>query len=178
MTKATGYSLFLVPNSSSAIYGELHTIIVTLAKEHEGPVFVPHVTLIGGMCEDESSICQKTEELAHQSQPFTIQMGDLGSNSIFFQILFSIVAHSAELMNLNKRAQSIFHMNTNKYFPHLSLAYGDYSEEQVNEMMRRVDAQHPTLIEASFTVETIEVWSTEGEVKDWFKVRTFSMLGA
>ncbi len=72
-------------------------------------------------------------------------------------------------MKANAETQKIFGF-PEKYMPHLSLLYGNFPQEIKEEIMAEVGD-----IGMSFVVKEIGLFSTEGEVKDWYRIKNFSL---
>jgi hypothetical protein len=67
----------------------------------------------------------------------------------------------------------VFAANKGKYFPHASLAYGDFSPETVAVLQQQLTGCRHPIMGKKFLVRDVELWRTEGEVKDWYKVAAF-----
>ena len=77
------------------------------------------------------------------------------------------------------------------YIPHMSLVYGDFGDKMKqnhiiptleHSMMEDHDggvrnSKGIAAAIASIQVDAIEVWSTEGDVKEWYKVETVPLTG-
>lgn len=174
MSKALGYSLWLVPDFGSEVYRMLEQQITDVANKYQTPNFLPHVTLLGGLVGDEKSLCDKTQKLAETLNPYEIKLGEVGSNGTYFQVLFSKVEQTKAVIDANSLAQDIFEVDKATYFPHLSLAYGDFSLEEV-ALLKREITQDNFAVGKSFLAREIELWRTEGVVQDWYKVATFPL---
>lgn len=172
MAAATGYSVFLVPPMESALHVELKSCIDEIAEAKGTPSFIPHTTLIGGVVGDERDIVSRFETLAKSLQQFDIKLGELGSNGTYFQMLFSKVDPTESVMRSNLRAQEIFGMNGGNYFPHLSLAYGDFQPQEVQEIQTDLLDRMRVPIGGRYTVQEIELWNTDGEVPVWRRIST------
>ncbi len=175
MSKASGYSLWLVPDVDSEVHRVLKGYIAAMSKEYQTPNFVPHVTLLGGVDENEVDICCNTRKLANELAPYEIEFGGLGSNGIYFQILFSKVELTEAVMHANTLAQRILGVNQGIYFPHLSLAYGDFSPKELAVMGEQLQKRIGSVSGMRFLVREIELWRTEGKVADWHKVAVFPL---
>lgn len=175
MSKASGYSLWLVPDTGSELYRTLAQCIAKIAEEHQTPNFIPHGTLLGGVAGDEKSLCDKTQRLAETLEPYEIQLGEVGSNGIYLQILFSKIEQTDAVMYANSLAQRVFGINKGIYFPHLSLAYGDFLPEEITTLQSEFTQRNDQIIGRKFLVRDIELWRTEGVVQDWYKVATFPL---
>ena len=173
MSKASGYSLWLVPDTKSEMYHALAQCIADIAKEYQTSNFVPHATLLGGVDGSEEGVRDTTRKLAEMIVPYEIELGEVGSNGIYFQILFSKVEQTETVMRANNVAQEVFVVDKGKYFPHASLAYGDFSPETVAALRQQLAVRYPPIAGKKFLVRDIELWRTEGVVKDWYKVATF-----
>lgn len=172
MSKATGYSLWLVPERDTETYELLDQLIRTVAAQYRTPVFDPHVTLLGGVEGTEQDMREKTRVLAEELTPYEIQLGEVGSNGIYFQILFSKIEQTRSVLNANTVAQEVFGVDKGKYFPHLSLAYGDLSNEQVATLQQFVGQRNP-IAGTHFLAQSVELWRSEGTVEEWRKVAIF-----
>ena len=175
MSKATGYSLWLVPERKTETYRFLDQFIRDVAAQYQTPVFDPHATLLGGVDGDEKDMREKTQMLAEKLAPYEIQLGEVGSNGIYFQILFSRVEQTPSVLEANAVAQKVFGVDKGKYFPHLSLAYGDLSNEQVAALKQFIAQRYPPITGINFLVANVELWRSEGAVNKWHRVATFQL---
>lgn len=173
MTRISRYSLWLVPDTASAAYRVLTGCIAEIAQEYQTLNFVPHATLLGGIDGNETDILAKTKKLAESVTPYEIELGETGSNGIYFQILFSKVRQTEAVMQANAVAQAVFAVDQGKYFPHVSLAYGDLLPQTVTSLQQFIAERHPLVVKTTFLAQSIELWCTEGKAKDWYKVSAF-----
>lgn len=171
MPKTSGYSLWLVPETGSEAHRVLAQCITDIAKEYGTPSFVPHTTLLGGVDGTEEEMHAKTQELAEKLTPYEIYLGNIGSNGSYFQILFSKIEQTEAVMQANITAQKVFGVDSGTYFPHASLAYGDFSPEQVATLKQKVAERG--ISEMAFLVQGIELWRCEGDMTDWREVAAF-----
>ncbi len=175
MSNISRFSLWLVPEIDSEIHRLLAGYIAAMAKEHQTPDFVPHVTLFSAVEGEEGDICSKIQKVAEIMAPYEIQLGKVGSNGSYFQILFTRVEQTEAVMHANTVVQNIFGVKHQIYFPHLSLAYGDFSPEELGVMEDQLLKQIGSVTGKSFFVREIELWRTEGKVSAWHKVAAFSL---
>jgi len=172
MIIATIYSLWLVPEGRTETHRFLDQLIHSAAVKYRTPAFNPHVSLISGVAGSEQDVREKTRVLAEKITPYEIQLSEVGSNGIYFQALFSRVEQTRSVLDANIVAQKIFGMDKGKYFPHLSLAYGDLSNEQVATLQQFVVLGNP-IAGMHFLAQGVELWRIEGAVEKWRKVATF-----
>jgi len=141
-----------------------------------GPRFNPHATLIAGVmagCAD-SEVADKTRALAESIRPFHATVESVGCKDLFFQSVFAVLQKDPELLEANQKAREVFGCeDQDPYFPHISLFYGDIPMDQRAEIKKEME---PDIAGFSFPFDSIELWSTEGEIKDWYKVESFPLI--
>jgi hypothetical protein len=173
MSVGIGYSLWLMPQNESEQGKNLGLIIQQIAQVQKTPVFPPHVTLLANLSFSEQEMRERTARLASHLNPYLIRLEELGSNGSYFQILFSAVAQSTRVVEARRQAEEIFGLNAVDYFPHLSLAYGDLTRDQVRELGRQVATHRPPIRQLGFIPTAISLWSTIEEVSEWYEVAKF-----
>ncbi|HSX41737.1 MAG TPA: hypothetical protein VLE93_00105 [Candidatus Saccharimonadales bacterium] len=173
MSQGKGFSLWLVPDANQPPYCLLKTLINELSTVYQTPQFIPHVTLLNDVETVESIIREKSAILANRLEGLVIQLGELGSNGIYFQQLFSQVSLSEPLRQARLAAEQLFEVNRPPYFPHSSLAYGHLTTEEVATLEDRVRLGQPDIASLSFPVAALAVWSTNGPIDQWYEVARF-----
>jgi len=170
MTKAKGYSIWLIPTDN--IYKKLHQIVLQLSKKYSTPSFEPHITLLDGFLGSKEEILSNTEQLTHLIRPFTIRLTHADYLDQYFRCLFLRAEKTIELMNANDKAREIFNRKQDpKFMPHLSLMYGDFTPETKEQIIETIDRE----FNISFNVRSIHLFSTDGKPKDWYRVGEFSL---
>lgn len=164
-----GYTLWLMPKGD--IYKKYDGLIKKLAEENAGPVFKPHVTLLGGIELPEDDVIKKAEELVSGQKPFKISLSEIGYEDYHFRTLFVRAIISPPLQNLHNRAKQIFEMEIPPYMAHLSLLYGNYPVDLKEKIIKEIGREQP----AQFEVSSVHLIKG-GEVEDWKIVKevTFS----
>lgn len=170
MSEAVGYSLWLVPEKDSQAYRLLSKYIQSLAVKHKSPLFEPHITLLGGIQDSEENIRKKTLKLLGVLTSLEIHTRDIGSCESYFQALFLKVALTKEILQTYEKSRQYFALPKKEYFPHLSIAYGEFSQDKT-----RLFRKSLTIPNFNFSVKTIELWRTEGSVDQWEKIETLPL---
>lgn len=170
MLKAKGYSLWLMPTGE--VYDRLNTLISQLSRKYNTPDFEPHVTLIGEVLGSADEIVSKTAQFATVVQSYRIGVGRVEYLNEYFRCLFLRAKETDEVMRANQEAREIFSQETDpRYMPHLSLMYGDFPPQTKEEIIAEIGKE----ISVGFDVESIHLFSTNGEPKDWYRVKEFSL---
>ncbi len=170
MSDAKHYSIWLRPTGT--VGEELAREIEQLSREFAAPLFPPHVTLIGGLNDDEDTLRARTRELAAQLQPFPVQLGAVDYLNEFHRALFVRVLKTAAVEHAHARARALFgRLDDPEYMPHLSLLYGDFPSGVKTEIIARLG---PTL-DRCFQVTRLDLYSTLGPTRDWYPLGEFAL---
>jgi len=168
MTTATGYSIWLMPEGE--IYSRLENLISKLSKKYKTPKFKPHLTLIGEIQDSKEDIMHKTSNLARAISPYDIILSGVSYLDEYFRSLFIKAKQTDELLKSNLVARSMFNReNDQKYIPHLSLMYGNLTSKTKETIIFEIGRE----FNFTFRVKSIHLYSTNGQVNDWFKIKEF-----
>lgn len=155
------YSLWIIPSPDTK--KRLKKIIIDLSKKYDGPVFEPHMTLLGNIHSEESECVKNTKVLASQIKPFTVSFGDISFSTTYFQSVFLRIKSSAKLMEVNLKAKKLFNIKNNVFMPHISLLYGDHEMKIREKISSRIHL--PTNL--SFKVNQIVVTPSTPNPSEW-----------
>ncbi|MBI4038427.1 2'-5' RNA ligase family protein [Candidatus Daviesbacteria bacterium] len=155
-----GYALWLMPKGD--IYKKYAGLIKKLAKEYNGPVFEPHITLLGDIELPEHEVKKRTEELISGQKPLQINLGEIGYEDYHFRALFVQAVISPQLQNLHDRTKQIFNMEIPPYMAHLSLLYGNYPNLKKEKIIKSIGRNQ----NSTFEINNVFVQKA-GLVKDW-----------
>ena len=170
--RGEGYSIWLIPTGET--YQKLAKIISDLSKEHSTPNFEPHVTLIGGgeLVGAEEDLISQTSKLSDLLKSFKIKLKKADYFDEYFKCLFIRAEKTEEIMEVNNATRKHLNLKPNSdYMPHLSLMYGDISLETKERILADLGRE----FNLNFEVKSIHLFSTDGKVKDWYKVKEFSL---
>ncbi len=170
--KSKGYTLWLVPKG--VIYKKFSGLIKNLAKKYDGPIFEPHVTLIGDLAVgdligSEKRLIALTQQLASAQKPFSVTLKQIDYENYYFRTLIVKALKTKPLLSLQEKAKKIFGVeNASPYMPHLSLLYGLYpvkiKEQIISEIGRNQNSK--------FIVSSL-VLLKGGKVEDWKMIGEF-----
>lgn len=176
-----GHSLWVCPSGSAlTAYSE---IIAETAQELDSFAFLPHITLVAAMLTGEEDVLERSRQLASQLAPYEFELDTVSSRDAFFQCVYATMKRTPQVVAANQLARDFFpeRQSDPPYVPHLSLVYGDLpqsTKEQVvipklsKELDRRSSETH------TLPVDAFQVWSTQGDVKEWYLVETIPLTGS
>lgn len=170
MSKASGYSLWLIPTGRA--YVRLDELISKLCKKCNVPYFEPHVTLLGKIAGSKDNVLSKTAQLASIVKPYTIEFEKINYLDDYFKCLFLKAKETNEVMQANAHARILFGRNCDApYIPHESLLYGHFLSSKKEELIADIKKE----IDISFDVNSIHVVSTRGTPMEWYRLKEFSL---
>jgi len=142
----------------------LQSVVEQLARLHDGPSFIPHITLLSGLRGDEQSLVAKTHRLADEVEELHIELAGPEAGTTFFQCVYMRVFESDSLLQARQAAGDTFGLPATDYLPHLSLYYGPISDEQRAKIMAEV----PDQARCNFAVSAIElIRASSDRPSDW-----------
>jgi 2'-5' RNA ligase len=145
----------------------LTDILQDIRTRYDGPAFLPHVTLVGGLQIERDFLIECTRRIAAAHQPFTIKLGQAEMTSHRFRDLF-IHAGPVDLLS---RAHAIAcnvlgGIPHTHFMPHLSLLYGSHSRGLKERIICEIGSGLP----AQFKVGNLYLYETDGQVRRWREV--------
>lgn len=163
------YFLWLEPTGK--IHELLATTIAHLSQEHGGPLFDPHVTLLGDIVGQEGALIHKAEKLAHALSPFDLTLTVPAYQDQYFRCVFMRVKETSTLLEAHMLARKIFHKeDALPYLPHLSLLYGAYPKSLKEQIIGTV----PVSLSVQFTASAVTLFRVEGNnPQDWRRLQLF-----
>jgi len=167
------YTLWLEPTGRA--HELLATTIAHLSQEHGGPLFDPHVTLLGDIAGQEETILQQTEQFANALSPVDVIFTVPAFLDQYFQCVFLRIEETSTLLDAHTRARTVFHKEAAPpYMPHLSLLYGLYPKPLKEQIIGALS----TSLSVQFTASVVTLFRVEGNSpNDWHKVQTFDFRG-
>ena len=168
--KAAGYHLFFMPSGELA--DNLQHIINEFSKKYQGPIFKPHITLLGGISGAyEGEVVAKTKQLAGMMKPFEIELGEVGVQDTYFRALYCKAKLSPQIEDCYRKAMEIFGVqDLNAYVPHLSLFYGNNLQSEKDQMIASLKLPP----DMKFWVDRVYLYRTEGRAENWVEVGEYA----
>ena len=163
------YFLWLEPTGKTREL--LASTIAHLSQEYDGPLFDPHVTLLGDITGQEGKLLHTTEKLAHILAPFDLTLTIPAFQDQSFQCVFMRVKETSTLLEAHTLARKVFHKaDAPPYMPHLSLLYGSYTKSAKEQIIGNIS----TSLSVQFKATAVTLFRDEGNnPTNWRKLQTF-----
>lgn len=170
MIKYPKHSLWLIP--PRGVYTRLEKIISDLSREHQAPIFRPHVTLLASVPGSEKEVIKNAHRFSRLIKPFDVTLTSVDYSDQYFRCLFIRARKSRALMDANLRARGIFGKQSDeKYMPHLSLMYGNFQPEVKESIIEKIGRD----FNITFTARCLCVDSEGEDIEGWRVIKEFKL---
>ena len=145
----------------SASTSKIEEIYQKINDTLNGPTFDIHLTLSGPILELEEGHKLKLNDLSQSLSSFRLQLNGPGIKDQFFQSLFINVHITDDLVNLKSRIDTELNLETKKYFPHVSLYYGNAEKHVKEKLTNEIEFPEKVLLDKVSLVrvdENIKSW--------------------
>lgn len=174
--KTYGYSIWLEPDDE--LRKKLVKIIKKLSARCKTPLFIPHVTLLGGIEQPESEVLYNTQAIAKRIKPYFVNLtGIVDFEKHWTKALFVRAYETVETLGANRVARTAFAMQEQEqYHPHLSLMYT--KDIPIGERRKIGSTLDTSILTCRFSVDKLHLYRTEGATEDWVKIGEFKLAGS
>ncbi|KAK9132308.1 hypothetical protein Scep_011836 [Stephania cephalantha] len=164
------YSVWAMP--TNAARERLKRVMEALRSEFGGPEFDPHITLVGAIKLTESEALDKFRSACEDlKRAYTVQMKSVSYGTFFYQCVYLLLQPTPQVMDVNAHCTGHFgYKSSTPYMPHLSLLYGDLTEEMKQRAKERVEVLDSSLGSLTFDIDSIALCKTDTEdrtLKSW-----------
>lgn len=151
------------------IKSKLELVIKDLSKLYGGPIFEPHLTLLGDIPNDKEEMLRSSKKLSAKLKPFKIELGEVSFSTTYFQSVFVRAVAKAPLLKANLLAKKIFKAENNVFMPHISLLYGNHSMKTREEALTKIK-----LPQDRYMVNKLIVTPSTSDPKDWIHLAEYT----
>jgi 2'-5' RNA ligase len=166
------YSLWLIPNVEE--YRKLADFIRELSVKYYSPCFPPHLTLVSGFDLPLENVLEKTSKLAQILSPVEVIARTIMSFNEYYRCLFVKAEETPGLLEANRIAMNMLGLcPEKKYFPHLSLMYGQFSERTKGV----IASETGNRFDMKFLSDNLAVYDTANGPRNWKMIEEFKLNG-
>lgn len=169
--EGTTYSIWAVPSSDLA--KELQAVIDQLSASYGGPVFTPHVTVLGSIPHlSDAEAKKKMKQLSEELRPYTLEFEKIDMLPEFYRAIFVHMKHTPAAIGAFRAAQKIFgYTDDPEHLCHLCLFYGHQTPTEKQRMMQDIYID----MEQSFPVDVLHLYKKPREALAWEFVESFKL---
>ncbi|GFZ06171.1 RNA ligase/cyclic nucleotide phosphodiesterase family protein [Actinidia rufa] len=166
------YSVWAVP--SEDVRERLKRLMSGLRSEFDGPEFEPHVTVVGAISLTEEDALDKFRAACHGVKAYTATVEKVAAGTFFYQCVFLLLNPTAEVVETSSHCTGHFgYKSPTPYMPHLSLLYGDLTDEEKKKAQEKANGLDESIGSLSFQINRLALYETETEdktLKSWKKI--------
>tara|TARA_B100000242_G_scaffold273105_1_gene226509 strand:+ start:2842 stop:3396 length:555 start_codon:yes stop_codon:yes gene_type:complete len=167
-----GYWIWLrFDNPSDLICKKLQNEVQKLIKS---PDFKNHLTISGPYPSIDLAFQNALSSLSESINLFEINLVSYGFKSEYFESFFLKVENTVFLRDLKNQIDNILRLKgkKNRFFPHISLAYGEASDEVKARCINSLPS-----CPKSLTVNRIALIYADERVEKWNIIKEFKLVG-
>nr|CAD1824119.1 unnamed protein product [Ananas comosus var. bracteatus] len=156
------------------VRGRLKGLMATLRSEFGGPAFDPHITVVGATRLHPAAAVEMLRSAAAALSPYPARVASVARGGFFYQCVYLLIDPSPEVVEASAHCCRHFgYQSSTPYMPHLSLLYGDLTDEEKERARRRVEELDKEICGLSFQISELALYKTDTEDKSlasWEKV--------
>lgn len=131
------HSVWLMPSAASA--ARFHQSMALLSSKLPGPIFQPHITLLGDLSIEAGALINKTAESVSGLAVGRARVAGVDGQESYFKSLFlDVVLPERFEIARAELAQSLNLLTFDQFRPHISLAYGAISNEYKRNLIDEI----------------------------------------
>lgn len=140
------YALWLAPSADST--QALAQPMNWLRQQFGGPVFAPHVTLLGRITGEEPTLAEHTAALAGRLRRLRVRVTGVTGEACYFRCLYAALEKSAPLAAAHADALAGFGYGArDDYLPHVSLWYGQLDGDEKGRLRSALTTRLPPVVD-------------------------------
>ncbi|KAL2494650.1 Cyclic phosphodiesterase [Forsythia ovata] len=166
------YSVWALPPED--VRSRLKKLMNDLRSEFDGPEFEPHVTVVGAISLTETEARGKFNKACEGLKPYNATVEKVATGTFFYQCVFLLLHPKPEVMEASAHCMSHFgYITSTPYMPHLSLLYGDLTDEEKKKAQEKANVLDEKISNLSFQLSRLALYKSDTEdksCKSWEKV--------
>ncbi|KAL1555942.1 cyclic phosphodiesterase-like [Salvia divinorum] len=175
--KRDAYSVWALPPEE--LKPRLKRLMSGLRSEFGGPEFEPHVTVLGAIKLTESEARGMFQKACEGVKPYAATVDRVATGTFFYQCVFLLLRPTPEVVEASAHSCAQFGFKSSTpYIPHLSLLYGDLTDEEKKTAQEKAYALDESIDGLNFQISRLALYKTETEdqtCKSWEKVEEFEL---
>ncbi|XP_028783877.1 cyclic phosphodiesterase [Neltuma alba] len=165
------YSVWAQPTED--VRDRMKKLMSGLRSEFGGPEFEPHITVVGAIRLTADDALKKFRSACESLKAYNATVDRVATGTFFYQCVYLLIHPTPEVVETSDHCVSHFGYNrSSPYMPHLSLLYGDLTDEEKKRAQERANALDD-VSGLSFQISRLALYKTDTEdktLKSWEKI--------
>ncbi|XP_061356400.1 cyclic phosphodiesterase-like isoform X2 [Gastrolobium bilobum] len=166
------YSVWAIPPEDER--ARFTKLMSALRSEFDGPQFEPHITVVGAISLTADEALTKLRSSCEGLKAYNVTVDGVATGTFFFQCVYLLLNPTPQVVETSTHCCSHFgYKNSTPYMPHLSLLYGDLTDEEKQKARERANILDDSLSGLSFQISRLALYKTDTEdktLKSWEKI--------
>ncbi|KAF3451360.1 hypothetical protein FNV43_RR07455 [Rhamnella rubrinervis] len=166
------FSVWAIPPDD--VTSRLKKLMEGIRAEFGGPQFEPHMTVVGAISLTPDDALDKFRSACQGLKVYTATVERVATGNFFYQCVYLLIHPTAEVVETSSHCTSHFgYKSSTSYMPHLSLLYGDLTEEEKKKAQEKANILDDTINGLSFPITRLGLYKTDTEdktLKSWEKI--------
>ncbi|XP_058188591.1 cyclic phosphodiesterase-like [Rhododendron vialii] len=171
------YSVWAIPPED--VTERLKKLMAGLRLEFDGPEFEPHVTVVGAISLTEDDAFDKFRAACQGVRAYTATVERVATGTFFYQCIFLLLHPTPQVLEASSHCTRHFgYKSSTPYMPHLSILYGDLSNEEKKKAQEKTNILDESINNLSFQISSLALYETDTEdmtLKSWKKIAEFNL---
>ncbi|KAF5752792.1 putative Cyclic phosphodiesterase [Tripterygium wilfordii] len=171
------YSVWAIPPEE--VTARLKKLMDGLRSEFGGPGFEPHITVVGAINLTPDDAITKFRSACEGLKAYDATVDRVATGTFFYQCVYLLIHPTPEVVEASVHCTRHFgYKSSTTYMPHLSLLYGDLSDEEKKNAQEKVNVLDESINGLSFPINRLALYKTDTEdktLKSWEKVAECSL---
>ncbi|CAL1400796.1 unnamed protein product [Linum trigynum] len=171
------YSVWGAPPND--VRDRLKKLMDGLRSEFGGPEFQPHVTVVGAITLTEQDALSKFNSACEGLKGYLATVDRVAAGTFFYQCVYLLLHPTSEVVEASSHCSGHFgYKSSTPYMPHLSLLYGDLTDEEKKKAQEKAVQLDDSINSLSLEISSLELWKTDTEdnsLKSWEKISEFNL---
>ncbi|KAF3340843.1 cyclic phosphodiesterase-like protein [Carex littledalei] len=173
------YSVWAFPPES--VLARLKSVMSGLRSEFGGPVFEPHMTVVGAIRLTPESALEMIRSSTSGLRPYKVKVASVSRGTFSSQCIYLLIEPYKEVMEASAHVCGHFgYQRSTSYMPHLSLLYGDLTDEEKEKAVKKTEELDKELCGLEFEISELTLYKTDPEdksLKSWEKIEVCRLDG-
>ncbi|XP_057418526.1 cyclic phosphodiesterase-like [Lotus japonicus] len=166
------YSVWAIPPDH--VRPRIAKLMTDLRSEFGGPHFEPHITVVGAITLTADDALNKLRSACEELKAFQVTVDRVAAGTFFYQCVYLLLHPSPPVVETSAHCSNHFgYKSSTPYMPHLSLLYGDLTDEEKQKAQERAKVLDYSLSGLSFEITRLALYKTDTEdktLKSWEKI--------
>ncbi|KAE8817617.1 Cyclic phosphodiesterase [Hordeum vulgare] len=158
------YSVWALP--PEPVRDRFRGLMAGLRAAHGGPPFEPHATVVGAVRMRRPAAIQALRAAAAAAGvgPYTARVTSVARGDLFYQCVYLLLEPTPEVIQTSDHFCSHFgFQRSTPYMPHVSLLYGDLTDEEKEAARKKVEEMDSELCGLQFEISELALYRTDTE---------------